>query len=360
MKASIEVSKNELYRSVVTSMVVAVESSISLTSMLKVEIGQECSIHSAGFIGAAKSSLNPISVAGSGSFLVDAKTFKNALTNIPEQIVRLSLDGGNANLSYSDGLGEFNFSVGNSDDFPKSEFIRNDNPIVLPSKILKGMLITLKDFMSNDAFRPALSGIHINTAEDGLEMVASDGYILGVKKTGLKIDTHINEVIPSYAVNALVKVLNNDKDVYMYIHPRSLNVFTDYASFSFRLAEGKFPNYKSMVAIKGAKVDVPIRKIEESLKIISSVSFPSTTVEMKFESDRLLMSALSFDMAVKSEESIPTSSSVLTTKSLNASKTLSIAKVMPDDCEIYIEDGKTPVMFLSESLVCIQMPIITH
>ena len=89
MKASIEVSKNELYRSVVTSMVVAVESSISLTSMLKVEIGQECSIHAAGFIGSAKSLLKPISVVGSGSFLVDAKTFKNALANIPEQIVKI-------------------------------------------------------------------------------------------------------------------------------------------------------------------------------------------------------------------------------------------------------------------------------
>jgi DNA polymerase-3 subunit beta len=124
---------------------------------------------------------------------------------------------------------------------------------------LKERYNLIKYAVSQTDTRPILTGIHFN----GNDMVALDGFRLGLNK-----DTSLNITVPftmpAQAFNAVDGILEGD--ITITANHKLLTMKDKNTTFTTRLLDGEYPDYKNFIHNDGESVEVNIKEFNESLK----------------------------------------------------------------------------------------------
>jgi DNA polymerase-3 subunit beta len=107
---------------------------------------------------------------------------------------------------------------------------------------------------ATDEGRPLLTGVRIVQKEGDTVFAATDGYRLSVKKIALKTKEPLDLLIPSRALNEIVKACTEEKavkDVFMIKPSDGQVVFViGDTEIRTRLIEGEYPNFEKIIPTK--------------------------------------------------------------------------------------------------------------
>lgn len=100
---------------------------------------------------------------------------------------------------------------------------------------------------STDEARPILTGLHVETVEDGVRLVATDSYRLAYRDLpGINLSTDEAVLVPASALREVVRAIDGS-DVHVGFGDRTATFTVGDTVVSTRLIEGQYPNYRGLL-----------------------------------------------------------------------------------------------------------------
>jgi DNA polymerase-3 subunit beta len=186
-----------------------------------------------------------------GKITIPARALHDIITKLPADEVDLKTNESGTETSLKCGRSRYNLKSIVSDDFPPLPQIEIENSIFLNAELLSMGIRKTIFASSSDTAKNVLNGVKMLLADGKLEMAATDGYRLAVKKLPIesKNEQGFSVIVPSRALNELSRLLNSPKDEMVAISQLSNQlVFSiDDKILSTRLIEGQYPDYNRII-----------------------------------------------------------------------------------------------------------------
>lgn len=231
-----------------------------------------------------------------GMITVPANKFKDIIKLLPDSLVTISVDNENQCHIVS---GKSHFKLGTlpAKDFPLLGQPEQVTPIQLGRETLTDLLEKTHFAIAIQDVRHYLTGMFFELHENQLHLVATDGHRLAVART-LVENSNNNEltaILPRKAVLELQRLLlelkkllpNHDNVITLHVGREFLQVILPFGeigddgqvknpilvTFTSRLIEGKFPDYRRVMPTNTDKVAlINIEQLSDVLRRVSVLS----------------------------------------------------------------------------------------
>ena len=258
----------------------------------------------------------PVNVEVSGSIVVVAKQFQNVIHSFSGDEITVTFEEDRNRTNIKCDSAEFSLSNMSADAFSKvkridiSDEISNFklNAIVLKKLIQKTAFACAND--SNDT-RIIYTGCNFVLSQNKISMAATNTHRLAVMQENLNDNTNeLNVIVPAKVLKDIMPLLyTSEKSDDVDIHCSQQNIsfqFGDYYINS-RLIDGKFPAYENIIPKESTTIArINVNEMKAAISRISLISkFTSEkNVDLDFNEDGLLISALSYDIMSSGTEKI--------------------------------------------------------
>nr|QGT51225.1 DNA polymerase III subunit beta [uncultured Firmicutes bacterium] len=187
-------------------------------------------------------------VKEAGAIVLNAKMLLSIMRTLTEEKVYITVNEKNMTL-IKNGNAKFEINGIKAEEFPEFPVVDPEYSIEVEREKFKEMVEKTIFSVSFSDNKPVLTGCYLEGTEDGLRMVAVDGYRVAIRnvKTETKFERN-GVIIPSKSLNEMTKILK-DSDEPLVINCTSKNamfLFDNYR-MSTRLIEGEYINYKSII-----------------------------------------------------------------------------------------------------------------
>ncbi|WP_341502613.1 DNA polymerase III subunit beta [Gallaecimonas sp. GXIMD4217] len=186
-----------------------------------------------------------------GRITVPAKKLVDIIRGLPDGCdITFDLDGERERLLVRSGRSRFSLSTLPAQDYPNIEDWQGDISFQMAQGQLRKLIDSTHFSMANQDVRYYLNGMLFETEGQLLRTVATDGHRLALGKCQLDgVNLPENQVIvPRKGVLELVRLLNHD-DAMAQVHIGSnhIRVVTDEFTFTSKLVDGRFPDYRRVL-----------------------------------------------------------------------------------------------------------------
>lgn len=242
------------------------------------------------------------------SFLIDTQVILNSLKELPDQPVSIDVikkeNGITFVVNYQ--CGKFEMSGTDSLLFPKMPDRIASVEFKINSKVLRKGL-SLSKFASNDDLRPILSTVNLSQNGGVVAFACTSGHVLGIYEvTEHQIDQEINVNIPGKISKIVSDLLQADIDVSVEYDSRSIQFSVDGYSIRYRLFEGNYPNFRSVVPSNHLiQVRVNCNDLIAAINRVSIFADESTSmVKCEIKDNNLKLTSESIDYARSANEDL--------------------------------------------------------
>ena len=169
-----------------------------------------------------------------------------------------------------------------------------DDFLAIDSDILCRMIQKTAFAVSTEETRHFLNGIYFCVNSESVTMVATDGKRLAVATNSLRsmqktepVDKEIGVIVPTKAVNNIVRTFAGDEDVKIALLENQIVFATQNMTLISRLIEGEYPDYKAVMSPAMSNEIQLLANTENLLSVIRRVSLlanpktPSVRIESK-------------------------------------------------------------------------------
>ncbi len=244
----------------------------------------------------------PAKIEKKGDFALPAKDINEFIASLPAETITLEKD--KEKLKVSLGKHKATFNGVSTTDFPQVLSLANMKKPVKFSLGAKTFVQALKKVCFSaavDETRPVLTGVRLGFTNDGLQMVATDGYRLSLKKIKLKnkIEKIPVLIIPARALMELEKIIDfkeeEEEKIDLAITQDNNQILISFKNIEIlsRLIEGEFPDFNKIVPEKGeTKVVVDTQEFNQAIKAASVFARRSANIiKLQIKNDKLTISA---------------------------------------------------------------------
>jgi DNA polymerase-3 subunit beta len=248
-------------------------------------------------------------------------------------------------------------------DFPPIPATEGKFSYRIDQGVLKEMLRKTSYAASLDETRRVLNGVLMAFKSNKLTMVATDGRRLALVDHEVEFpeQAETEMILPSKAVNELMRVLQNEGEVKIYAQKNQVVFEMGTTIMSSKLVDGVYPNYRQVIP-GGCDERVTLER-EELLRAVRRVSVMTTdksnAVRLTFSANQLTINITSQEVG-EGRETIPVK---YTGKEVsivfNPEYVMDPLKNMDDD-EVYFElsDGHSPALLkCSVPFLYVLMPL---
>lgn len=179
-------------------------------------------------------------------------------------------------VSLTSGRSRFTLATLSAKDFPSLDEIEVQQTFTIPQKMLKGLFEKTSFAMAQQDVRYYLNGILMEIESSNIKLVATDGHRLALSQAAL--DSGVSDerqiIIPRKAVLELTRLLDSgDSPAKCELSQNHFRVETDSLSFTTKLIDGKFPDYKRVIPVDGNKnMQVNRETLKQSMSRIAILS----------------------------------------------------------------------------------------
>jgi len=212
-----------------------------------------------------------------GSVTVPARKFYDICKALPEDSqVEFVLDNEKQRALIRSGKSRFNLSTLPADGFPNLEQIKSEFKFTIGQKAFKSLIDKTQFAMAQQDVRFYLNGLLLEMSENKICTVATDGHRLAYCES--ELDVHPKEVIqvilPRKGVIELSKVLaDEDAKIEIEVGSNHLRVIHPEITFTSKLVDGKFPDYKRVIPEEsGHEVKADRQSLKQALTRASILS----------------------------------------------------------------------------------------
>ncbi len=178
-------------------------------------------------------------------------------------IVKALPDGANISFSVADdkatisaGRSRFTLSTLPSSEFPATDQVETLENISVTETSLKKMLDKTSFAMANQDVRYYLNGLLFDFSGNLLRAIATDGHRLAIcdLESEISVSTDRQLIVPRKGVLELSRMLSGDADqVILAIGRNHIRLVKGDTTFTSKLIDGRFPDYKAVVPVGADK-----------------------------------------------------------------------------------------------------------
>ena len=191
-------------------------------------------------------------VKKTGATTLPARKLYEIIRVLPQEMIEIDVDKDHR-CTIQCGKSVFKIMGTSKEEFPVLPDFKESNIFKINKDLLTEMIKKTIFSVSQDETRYVLCGIFLDISDGKIKMISTDGRRLSYihkmqkEKADKKKDTKV--VIPSKAINELVKILNTtrEQDVDIDIEENQIVFKTDDTVLISRLIEGKYPNYEQVI-----------------------------------------------------------------------------------------------------------------
>ncbi len=192
-----------------------------------------------------------LEVQTTGEILIPGKFFVDIVRKLDSEKTKLSTIENNV-LRIEAGNSDVTLNLLNVEDYPELDFVLNDNPIKLDSKVMKSIIRQTTFATSAIENRPILTGVNIRVEGEKLVAISTDSFRLSQKVIDIpKNFENMNVVIPGRSLDELFKILEMNLDEIL-IHLDHKSILFEYGNvlFQSRLLDGNFPETSRLIPVE--------------------------------------------------------------------------------------------------------------
>ncbi|MGE5041639.1 MAG: DNA polymerase III subunit beta [Candidatus Levyibacteriota bacterium] len=213
----------------------------------------------------------PAKTEEEGGVLVPGKQILEILASLPHEKTSLSQE--KDTLVLKTNSNSFSFQSLPKEEFPKLFEEKGERAAEFTGAGFADIFGKLVYAVSQDESRPHLTGVHIAKKEGGVDMVATDGFRLSLKKnTGAGEGIALSGVTISQRLVSEGLSLKEADKITLYIHPQNNQAILEAPNVLLigRLIEGSYPDYERVLP-KELKTALTVDK-ESLVKSLRTVS----------------------------------------------------------------------------------------
>jgi DNA polymerase-3 subunit beta len=233
--------------------------------------------------------------AEDGKVTVPARKLLDICKSLPENSL-LSFSLENDIITIKTGRSKYSLATLPAEDFPNIEQWQGD----VEFKLLKSQLLKLIESthfsMANQDVRYYLNGMSIETEGHEIRSVATDGHRLAICKISndsLSLPTR-QVIVPRKGILEIIRLLDPvDEDIQVYLGSNHIRIVDTGFSFTSKLVDGRFPDYRRVLPRNGDKVlqanKDELRQVLSRASILSNEKFKG--VRLNFSATELKITA---------------------------------------------------------------------
>ena len=186
-----------------------------------------------------------------GEVLIPGKYFVELIRKLDGEVISLSVVDDNV-LKIVAGKSDITLNMLNVEDYPHIDFVMNDNPIKIESKVMKSIIKQTTFATSAIENRPILTGVNIRVDGERLVAIATDSFRLSQKVIDVPTNLdNMNVVIPGRSLDELIKVLElNLEEILIHLNHKSILFEYGNILFQSRLLDGNFPETSRLIPVE--------------------------------------------------------------------------------------------------------------
>jgi DNA polymerase III subunit beta len=193
----------------------------------------------------------PATVETTGSLTLPARLFSEIVSRLPNQEIRLETE--DLAVSLSCGSGRYQMQGLSADEFPELPTLAEIEPLQVDTAVLMDGLQSTLFASSTDESKQVLTGLHISSSVEGLEMATTDGHRLAIAQFPDSSNAdHIDVTVPARALRELERMLGRTVAMVEVRSDKTQIVFElkseqGIERLSCRLLDGQYPAYNQLV-----------------------------------------------------------------------------------------------------------------
>lgn len=218
-------------------------------------------------------------VTETGSMVLPARLFSEIVRKMPDDVLLFQEE--NLKVHISCGMSEFDLMGIDPEDFPELPTVEYQNSITLPQQTLRSMISQTIFAVSDDESRPIHTGSLFVVDEEGLTMVAVDGFRLALRKEPiLEKNGNFEFVVPGASLSEVEKICRETDDP-VDVHQGARHVLFKMGDTILiaRRLEGKFLAWRQAIPRNN-----PIKVTVETKQLLSCIERVSLIVSEKLKS----------------------------------------------------------------------------
>ena len=249
--------------------------------------------------------------SGNGAVAIPAKLFSEIVRELPDVPLSFATEAGDK-VILSTEKGEYKIAAQPKEDFPKISVEQSDLEFDLEGELLSRLTNKTIFAVSNDELRPALTGILMELLPHEIRFVGTDGHRLSriaSSKFSAPDETQHNLIVPTKALNLMLKSLNEEETV-------SIKIGEDHIVFSLensiiysKLINGTYPNYERVIPDDNdRKLIVERELLISTLRRVSIFSSSLThQVRLVLSPSEMTIHSEDIEFGAEAKETIPAS-----------------------------------------------------
>lgn len=245
---------------------------------------------------------------GDMTFAVGAHDIIEAVRNLSEQPLTFDVDQEHHTMKISYSNGHFSLPIEDAGEFPKPFQISGDVHKQLDKGIFTECIARTVFGCADNELRPVMNGEYFDFTEKHLAIVASDGHkLIRNLLTEVKSETIGSFIMPKKVVAVIRSTISKGEgEVHIHFDDRNARMEFDTTTVTFRLIDGRFPNYNSVIPQNNpneARVDRAC--LLAALKRVQNFSNSSSyLVRFQFEGSKLQLDAEDYDFSKTATETV--------------------------------------------------------
>lgn len=248
------------------------------------------------------------------SFCVDSKTMLDGLRELPEQPITLIFEKKDEVFSTTviHQSGKYKIQTSDSEYFSLVKNSDTSTKLVTIKSVdfLRGIK-TVHEFTSTDDLRPIMMGIYVQSTMANLSFCASNSAMMAMldfAPEGLEFND-FDLVVPSKLAKIILELVTKETDIELEIGEKNVTVRFSNIKMVYRLIDGKYPNYRSVVPKGNDKIlTANTSEMISALRRISVFAeSPKAPVQIHAGKTNLNLINISTDSTQFSDENIPAS-----------------------------------------------------
>ncbi len=304
----------------------------------------------------------PAQIEEAGATTLPAKKLVSIIRELPMGDITIEVDEDNTAVIRS-GTGVYKIRGLSRGEFPPLPEFEDAAEFDIPQSALAKGLRRVAYASSTDETRYVLNGVYSVFAEGKLTLVATDGRRLALTELALDIEPEedLRIIIPSKAVNELVKLLGEEGAVRMSITQSRAAFMVGDLLLVTQLVDGKYPNFQQVIPDETKeRISLDRETLLATVKRVSILANDkSSIVKLAFTENNLEVSADAPEIG-EARESLPIIYKGQDFQiAFNPEFLMAPLRYLPDE-EIFLEviDGMSPGVFkVKEPFLYVIMPM---
>ncbi len=248
----------------------------------------------------------PAQVVEKGQATVPARKFLDILRWLPDS-ASVEMDRENGRVRIRSDKSRFHLAGLSPEDFPQLEIGDHRSEVALPQEALKALLQRTSFAMARDDVRYYLNGLLLEWTGSHLRAVATDGHRLALmdRQVAQPPEEAIQVILPRKGVQELERLLSDvEEPIEVVFTPSHLCFRLPEVTFSTKLIEGRFPDYRRVIPeANGQRLIVDRSPLQQALRRIAILANRKTHgVRLSVTGDTLAISSENPDREEATEE----------------------------------------------------------